>query len=139
MVPEPGRMTVRLALGAALAACLIGIGGFAYGVHVGAAQEQADQKRADDAREAERAKLQAQIDASSQQHQAAEYARQGAVREIYHESQKVIDRPVYRNVCLDADGVGLLDRAAATANGEPVANAAGAAAAPADGPAQPQR
>jgi len=132
-------MSIRLALGAALASCLIGIASFAYGVHVGAAQEQATQKRADDAREAERAKLQAQIDASAQQHQAAEYARQGAVREIYNESQKVVERPVYRTVCLDADGVGLLDRAAATANGEPVAHAAGAAAAPADGPAQPRR
>jgi len=132
-------MSIRLALGAALAACLIGIAGFAYGVHVGAAQEQAAQKRVDDARETEQRKLQVQIDASAQQHQADEYARQGAVREIYHESQKVIDRPVYSNVCLDADGVGLLDRAAATANGEPVAHAAGAAAAPANGPAQPQR
>lgn len=133
-------MTIRSLLAAASCACLVSlISGFSYGVHVGADQEQAAQKRADDAREAERAKLQAQIDASAQQHQATEYARQGAVREIYHESQKVIDRPVYRNVCLDADGVGLLDRAAATANGEPVANAAGTAAAPADGPAQPQR
>lgn len=132
-------MTARFLLGAALAVCLIGIAGFAYGVHVGAAQEQATQKRADDARDAERRKLQAQIDASAQRHQAAEYARQGAVREIYHESQKIIDRPVYRNVCLDADGVGLLDRAAATANGEPVAIAAGNAAAPADGPAQSPR
>lgn len=132
-------MSIRLALAAALAGCLTAAAGFAYGVHVGTAQEKAAQKRADDAREAERAKLQAQIDASAQQHQAAEYARQGAVREIYHESQKVINRPVYRNVCLDSDGVGLLDRAAATANGEPVANSVGAAAAPADGPAQPQR
>lgn len=139
MVPEPGHVSIRFALAAALSACLIGIAGFAYGVHVGTAQEQAAQKRADDAREAERTKLQAQIDASAQQHQAAEYARQGAVREIYHESQKVIDRPVYRTVCLDADGVGLLDRAAATANGEPLAGPARAAAAPADGPAQPQR
>lgn len=132
-------MNIRLTLAAALAACLTAAAGFAYGVHVGAAQEQAAQKRADDAREAERRKQQAQIDASAQQHQVAEYARQGAVREIYHESQKVIERPVYRTVCLDADGVGLLDRAAATANRELVAPAAGIAAAPADGPAQPQR
>ncbi|ATI79457.1 hypothetical protein [Sphingobium yanoikuyae] len=132
-------MSIRLTLAAALASCLTAAAGFAYGVHVGAAQEQAAQKRADDAREAERTRLQAQIDASAQRHQAAEYARQGAVREIYHESQKVIERPVYRNVCLDADGVGLLDRAAATANGEPVAGPAGAAAASADGPAKPQR
>ncbi|ATI81466.1 hypothetical protein [Sphingobium yanoikuyae] len=128
-------MSVRLTLAAALAACLMGASGFAYGVHVGTAQEQAAQKRADDAREAERAKLQAQMDASAQQHQAAEYARQGAIREIYHESQKVIEKPVYRSVCIDADGVGLLDRAAATANGEDPGASAGGARPIAHGPA----
>lgn len=128
--------TGHLALAGALAACLAGIGGFAYGTRVGSAQEQAAQKRADDAAEAERAKLQGQIDASAQAHQSAEYTRQANVREIHHETLKVIDRPVYRNVCVDADGVGLLDRAAATANGQGVAGAAGAAGGAAAGPAQ---
>lgn len=126
----------HLALAGALASCVAGIGGFFYGVSIGTAQEQAAQKRADDAREAERRKLQGQIDASTERHQAAEYARQGDVREIYHESQKVIERPVYRNVCVDADGVGLLDRAAATANGEGVAGAAGTTPGAAEGPAR---
>jgi hypothetical protein len=126
----------HIALAGALAACLAGIGGFAYGTRVGAAQEQAAQKRADDAADAERAKLQSQIDAGAQGHQSAEYARQANVREIYHETQKVIERPVYRNVCVDADGVGLLDRAAATANGQGLAGTAGATAGVAAGPAQ---
>ncbi|MEE4451457.1 hypothetical protein [Novosphingobium resinovorum] len=126
----------HLALAGALAACVAGISGFAYGTRVGAAQEQAAQKRADDAAEAERAKRQSQIDAGAQAHQSAEYERQANVREIYHESQKVIERPVYRNVCVDADGVGLLDRAVATANGEGLAGAAGDAAGAAAGPAQ---
>lgn len=112
--------TSHLAMAAALAACAAGIGGFFYGTSVGVAQEQAAQKRADDAREAERKKLQGQLDASTERAQAAEYARQGNVREIYHESQKVIERPVYRTTCIDSDGVGLLDRAAATANGEDI-------------------
>jgi hypothetical protein len=112
----------------ALAACLAGIGGFAYGTRVGVQQEQAAQKRADDAARAERDKLQGQIDASAEAQQAAEYERQANVREIYHETQKVIERPVYRNVCVDADGVRLLDRAAATANGQSVEPSAGAAA-----------
>lgn len=126
----------HLALAGALAACLAGIGGFAYGTRVGAAQEQAAQKRADAAAEAERTKLQGQIDASAQAHQSAEYTRQAKVREIHHETLKVIDRPVYRNVCIDADGVGLLDRAAAAANGKGVASAAGQASGTAPGPAQ---
>lgn len=115
----------HLAMAAALAACTAGIGGFFYGTSVGVAKEQAAQKRADDAREAERKKLQGKLDASSEAAQAKEYARQGSVREIYHESQKVIERPVYRSVCVDADGVGLLDRAAATANSEDLWGIAG--------------
>ena len=115
----------HLAMAAALAACTAGIGGFFYGNSVGHAQEQAAQKRADDARETERKKLQGQLDASSEAAQVKEYARQGSVREIYHESQKVVERPVYRSVCVDADGVGLLDRAAATANSEDLWGIAG--------------
>ena len=108
----------HLAMAAALAACAAGMGGYVHGLGVGHAQEQAAQKRVDDARDAERRKLQGQIDAATERAQAAEIARQSNVREIYHESQKVVERPVYRNVCVDADGVGLLDRAAAIANGE---------------------
>lgn len=115
----------HLAMAAALAACAAGMGGFVYGTGVGVAQEQAAQKRADDAREAERKRLQGLIDASSEAAQAKEYARQGSVREIYHESQKVIERPIYRTVCVDVDGVGLLDRAAATANSEDLWGVAG--------------
>ena len=115
----------QLAMAAALAACTAGIGGFFYGTSVGVAQEQAAQKRADDAADSKTKKLQGQLDASSEVAQANEYARQGSVREIYHESQKVIERPVYRSVCVDADGVGLLDRAAATANSEDLWGIAG--------------
>lgn len=127
----------HLALASALAACLTGIGGFAYGVHMGTAQEQATRKRADDAAQAVRQKLQAQIDASTQAQQSAEYARQSNVREIYHDTQKVIERPVYRNVCIDADGVGLLNRAAATANAASIGSAADTPAAAATGATQP--
>lgn len=132
-------MTIGLShviLAGALTASAAGIGGFFYGTRVGAAQEQAAQKRADDAARAERDKLQGQIDASTERSQAAEYARQSNVREIYHESQKVVERPVYHNVCIDVDGVGLLDRAADVANGKSVGLAAGAAAGTVQGAAQ---
>ncbi|WP_159977775.1 MULTISPECIES: hypothetical protein [unclassified Novosphingobium] len=125
----------HLALAGALAACLAGIGGFAYGVGVGATEERGAQARADAAAGKVRDELQARIDTSALRHQSAEYARQTNVREIYHESQKVIERPVYRNVCVDADGVGLLDRAAAIANGEGIVASAGTAPGAAAGPA----
>ncbi|WP_454796919.1 hypothetical protein [Novosphingobium lindaniclasticum] len=126
----------HLALSGALVACLTGIGGFSYGVRVGASQEQAARKRADDAADALRDQLQGKIDASAQAHQSAEYTRQADVREIYHESQKVIERPVYRNVCVDADGVGLLDRAADTANADSLGAPPGTAPDAAESPAQ---
>lgn len=125
----------HIALAGALAACLVGIGGYVHGVRMGVAQEQAAQKRADKAANKIRNELQARIDASAENHQGQEYARQSAVREIYHESQEIVDRPVYRDVCVDADGVGLLDRAAATANGAGVGDPAGTAALAAGGAA----
>lgn len=124
----------HLALAGALASCVAGIGGFFYGTHIGAAQEQAAQKRADDAAEAERQKLQGQIDASAEAHQSAEYTRQASVREIYHESQKIVERPIYHNVCIDAAGVGLLDRAAQVANGQGEPRPAGTASDAAESP-----
>jgi len=123
----------RFVLAAALAACIAGIGGFAYGVSVGTAQEQAAQKRADAAAEAERRKLQGVIDAAEEHRQSAEYARQANTREITREVATVVERPVYRSTCIDADGVGLLDRAAANANGEDLARPAGPAPASPEG------
>lgn len=108
----------HLIMAAALVACASGFGGFLFGVDVGVAREQAARKRADDEAEKVRASLQGQIEASSQSAQSAEYDRQGKVREIIRESQKIVDRPVYRDICVDADGVGLLDRAAASANAD---------------------
>ena len=98
-----------------------------YGVRVGIAQEQAAQKRANDAARVEAEKIQRQIDADAQSYQGHEYERQAHVREITRESQTIIERPIYRNVCIDADGVQLLDRASALANGESRALAAGTA------------
>jgi hypothetical protein len=125
----------HLALGGAIAACLAGVGGFAYGTRVGVAQEQAAQLRATRAADTEREKLQGQIDASTIRAQTAEQDRQSGVREIYHESQKIIERPVYGQRCVDADGVGLLDLAVATANAESGSLSSGPATAPANGPA----
>lgn len=49
--------------------------------------------------------------------------QQQETRTIYERATTVIERPVYRSVCVDADGGGLLDRARTNANrglaGEP--------------------
>lgn len=124
-------------MAAALAACASGIGGFVYGTGVGRNAEVASQRRAQDAAEAVRKKLQGQIDAAAIRSQNKEYQRQQSVREITHETLKIIDRPVYRNICIDADGVRLLDHAATVANGAGGTAALGAAADAASGAAQP--
>lgn len=49
-------------------------------------------------------------DAAYQKHQAANAAAQ---RVQYVEIEKIIERPVYRNVCLDDDGLRELNRAIA--------------------------
>lgn len=64
--------------------------------------------------------------------------RQSTVREIYHEQSTIVERPVYKNVCVDADGVRLLDRAQTAAAGDAgdrLGQPAGAPAQPAQGPA----
>ncbi len=68
-------------------------------------------------------------------HAAASQTQQLETREIYHEAVRIVDRPIYRSLCIDADGGRLLDRARANANrdlaGEPADGAGGAAAVPA--------
>jgi hypothetical protein len=62
-----------------------------------------------------------------------ETARQDIVREIYHEATTIMQRPAMQLPCLDPDGVRLVDRAVANANGgsgTPVAASGPASAAP---------
>lgn len=121
--------------GAAVAITLAAFGSYAYGVGVGRAREQAAQHRADQAADKARGQLQDKIDIAAQASQQREYARQSIVREIHHESQKVIEHPVYSALCVDADGVGLLDRAAASANADDIWGVAGDTRPIADRPA----
>lgn len=62
--------------------------------------------------------------------------RQEKVREVYRETNTVSERPVYRNVCVDADGVRLIERAAAIANGDDPGEPARSAGEPAPAAAQ---
>lgn len=49
---------------------------------------------------------------------AADQQRQITHQEIIRESTKIIDRPIYRGRCIDADGLRILDDIAANAHGQ---------------------
>ena len=106
-----------LRLGIAVAGLLALIGAFFYGSSVGAAQCEAAHLRADKAAREQREKSirQAQTDDAA----AAELdaRRETIVREITREVPRIVERPVYRGVCADADGLRVLDRAVEAANG----------------------
>ncbi|MFN3675818.1 MAG: hypothetical protein ACK4TC_07535 [Sphingomonas pseudosanguinis] len=93
----------------------------------------ADGKQAavDRAVAAERGKREAAVAKGDAAGQARETDRQTHVREITRETNTITERPVYRNVCVDADGVRILDRAAAVANGDDPRPSAGGAGEPA--------
>lgn len=106
-----------LKLGLAIGFLLALMGAFFYGQNVGkskcerahlAAQAAADRKREKQI-----------VVAQDQDARLAEQdvQRETIVREITREVPKIIERPVYRNVCVDADGVRLIERAVDAANG----------------------
>jgi uncharacterized protein (DUF58 family) len=68
---------------------------------------------------ADRDAKQKTIDALETKNSQLERDRQTVVRSITREIPTIITRPVYRNVCVDSDGVRLLDRAQGAANGDP--------------------
>lgn len=106
-------------------------GGYLVGRGDGRDIEVAAQSRADRAAAVVEEKLQARVDTAEAAAATAESARQTSHREIVREVPKIIDRPVYRSVCTDVDGVRLLNRAVSAANGQGGPGAADAAPAPA--------
>lgn len=105
-----------LAAGALLMSVASGIGGYFHGLDTGTTRERhradtAIQKANDD-----RDTLRGQIEKAALLHLQADQDRANTHREIIRESTKIVDRPVYRTVCVDTDGVRLLDRAAENAN-----------------------
>jgi|GEM_PF-701983 len=97
---------------------LMYIRGQSNGEQAGAARAQLRASEIERARlEATRA-LQGRIDDLAKRQAAIESQRQTATREIHRETERIVETPVYRTVCVDADGVRLLDQAAAVANGD---------------------
>ncbi|MPT48051.1 MAG: hypothetical protein E2598_06470 [Sphingobium sp.] len=97
------------------------------GFQKAAAQYEAKLKKA----EAETAEKSATIEAMATTAMLADQGREATHREIIRETSKIIDRPVYLDSCVDVDGLLILDRLAANANGEDPAASVGRAAAPA--------
>lgn len=124
-----------LAAGALALAAMTGAAGYFHGLDTGRNRERLANLTSVEKANADRDKLRGAIEQESIQHLTADQARRDTVREIYRESHQITERPVYRNVCIDADGVLLLDRAAAAANSDNPGPSEGAAAGTAKGAA----
>ncbi len=106
------------ALGGAVAALLLAIAAYFHGVEVGVDKQRSADLAANlkDEKDQRRRLEAGQRDDDSAARAAV--ARETTVREITREVPKIIDRTVYRNVCIDADGVRLIRRGVEAANGE---------------------
>lgn len=118
---------LRLGLGVGFLLALISA--FFYGQHLGTQRCEAAHLKAEKVAADKRDKQIVEVQAQDAKAAEADVHRETVVREITREVPKIIDRPVYRNVCVDADGVRLLDRAVDAANGggTPGGRSAGAA------------
>lgn len=126
-----------LALFAGAVAVALLAGAYLYGRSDGAAIERDKQSAIEKATAKLRAQREQLVDQLSGVAAAQQAERQAKVREIIRESRTVTERPVYRNVCIDADGVQLLDRSAASANGADPGIAASGTGESAPAPPQP--
>jgi hypothetical protein len=112
---------------------LLLIAAYVLGRTDGAAIVRGEQAAVNDALDQERGRREGQLQKVDAGGAMLELERQAEVREIVRYVPQIIDRPVYRNVCVDGDGMRLLDRAAAAANGIDPGAPADSAAARADG------
>lgn len=101
----------------------LAFGGFMYlkgyneGKWIGIESEQLRVAEIERARLEVTRDLQSQIDDLGMRQATIETQRQTATREVRLETERIIEKPVYRTVCVDADGLRVLDQAANIANG----------------------
>ncbi|MGW8190172.1 hypothetical protein [Sphingomonas hankookensis] len=112
-------------VGAVVAVALLAAA-YIAGRHDGRAIANGKQAAVEKAVKAEREKRETAVAVTEAAGAAKETDRQEKVREIYRETNTVTERPVYRNLCVDADGVRLVERATAIANGDDPSGVAGA-------------
>lgn len=110
-----------------------GIGGYFHGLDTGRSRAEEAARKQVDAAIAARDRLRGQIEQAALAHLQADQARGATQREIVRENTKIVERPVYRTVCIDGDGVRQLDRAADNANAGGAGAHAGNAAADPEG------
>ncbi|MEO8722013.1 MAG: hypothetical protein ABI395_00600 [Sphingobium sp.] len=111
-------MKAYLYLGAALVSIGMIIGAFFFGISTGVSREKARELAALEKSAADQAKKVETAQSGDLKAAAADVQRETTTREIIREVPKIIQgSTVYRNVCVDADGVRLLQRAVAAANG----------------------
>lgn len=106
---------IRLA--ALVGALLLAVGAFFCGRHVGYVECENDRMKTAQAAQEKREKQIGQAQADDAKAAEADVQRETIIREITREVPRIIDRPVYRNVCVDADGLRILERAVEAANG----------------------
>lgn len=110
-------MRLYAILGGTIAAMLLLAAAYFYGRHDGKmACENAHLKAAAVAAE-KRAKDIAKAQDNDLAAAQADQQRETVARETYREVTKIIDRPVYTNICADADGLRQLSNAITAANG----------------------
>lgn len=123
-------MSLRLwgLIGGAVALLALVAGAYFEGKRAGGnAMARQVQARIDRQAEAQR-RIDRAAQAVDRELAAADTARRDEVRRIYVEVPRVVERPVYGSVWADADGVQLLRRGVAAANGQPGGTAVGGAA-----------
>lgn len=106
----------QLRLAGAIVGLIALIGAFFYGQSIGVAKTEARYLKA--AQKVSAASERLIRSAKAQQEAAAriEARRQSTMREIIREATTIIERPVYRADCIDADGLRLINRAVEAAN-----------------------
>ena len=100
-------------IGAAYAAVIAGVLGFAAGWQVNDwRHEAADSERAQHQQKADDAQA-VRADSASASHEGVRDQLRTEFQIIYRDRDRVIEKPVFRNVCIDADGLRLIRAAVA--------------------------
>jgi hypothetical protein len=102
-------------IGAASGLALL-VGTFVFGRSTGIDHQKAVYAKAEAKAVAAMEKGRAAIETVSGQLATAQRDQSSQFRTIYNETTRIIERPVYHNVCVDGDGVRLLDNARSAAN-----------------------
>ncbi|MBB5728253.1 hypothetical protein [Sphingomonas prati] len=114
--------------GGLAAAVAIGGGGYALGDSAGANRVLARHATATARIVAAADRIRSATDKLAGQAATARTEQVTTERTIYRDAIKIVDRPVFQRICVDADGVQLLDRARDSANRGLTGEPAGAAA-----------